>query len=91
MLFNGNEVRGWIYKHCGRYVFLVTDKVRRTKHLAREVLNAVNMPATQGNLADALAWVTPATVSRNGNEYSVTGGYFEDEVFTASEIEIVFA
>ena len=76
-------MKGFIANVYGTLVFFRTDRVRKTKGLAREIMKALGLKDHHW-LLDTLAWITPATITPEGK---VVGGYFEEETFAICELD----
>lgn len=88
---NAKELKGFLYKVCGRYIFAITDRVHKTESFARKIAKAAGLPETEGYLRNVIACTVPATAIDTGNEYRITGGYFDNVIFTPSEMTIIYA
>ena len=73
---------GFIATIYGTPVFFRTNRVRKTKGLAREIMQALELTEHHW-LLDTLAWITPATIDEDGK---VNGGYFEDATFAVVDL-----
>ena len=76
-------MKGFIANVYGTPAFFRTDRVRKTKGLAKEIMKALGLTEHHW-LLDTLAWITPATITAEGK---VIGGYFETDTFAIYELD----
>lgn len=67
-------MKGFEFPYKGKTVFVVTDKKKKTKSLARKILNKMLLP--DGRADDLLYWLNPAELTENGDTYSLKGKGF---------------
>lgn len=75
--------KGFIATVCGTTVFLKTQRVRKTRGLAKAVLKALNL--SEEFLVDCLSWLTPAVMTPEGR---FMGGYLDDGSETIFIVEL---
>lgn len=75
--------RGFIATIYGTPVFFQTQRTRKTKGLAKEVMAFLGLKDHHW-LLDTLAWLTPAEITPDGN---LTGGYYDNATFAIVELD----
>lgn len=67
-------MKGFEFPYNGKTVFVVTDKKKKTKSLAKKILNKMLLP--DGRADALLYWLNPAELTENGDTYSLKGKGF---------------
>lgn len=67
-------MKGYEFPYKGKTVFVITDKKKKTKSLARKILNKMLLP--DGRADDLLYWLNPAELTEHEETYSIKGKGF---------------
>ena len=66
-------MKGFIFPYKGKDIFVVTEKTRKTKDLAKRILRKMNLPDNPGTVSDLLYWLQAGCCEikrlANGREY----------------------